>query len=52
VLLEVDKHRVKAAIRLAKSALEREIVVNGRKLTVPSEVFVAKDNWATMERVA
>lgn len=52
VLMECDKHRVRGAIRLAKLALEREIVVNGRKLTIPSEVFVCKENWANMERVA
>lgn len=52
VLLEVDKHRVKSAVRLAKQALEREIVVNGRKLTIPSEVFIAKHNWSDLERVA
>jgi DNA polymerase I len=52
VLMEVDQHRVRGAIRLAKAALERTITVNERKLTIPVEVFVAKENWANMERVA
>jgi hypothetical protein len=41
----VDKHRTCSAIRLAKAAFEREITVNGRKLTIPSEVFLMKHNW-------
>jgi DNA polymerase I-like protein with 3'-5' exonuclease and polymerase domains len=51
-LLECDQHRTRGAIRLAKKALEREITVNGRKLTVPAEVFLARRNWQEMERVA
>lgn len=52
VMLEVDVHRVRHVTRLAKSALEREIVVNGRALTIPAEVFVCRTSWADMERVA
>jgi DNA polymerase I len=52
VLLEVDQHRVRSAVRLAKQALEREIVVNERKLTIPSEIFVGRHSWQELERVA
>jgi len=52
ILLEVDQHRTRSAIRLAKKALEREIVVNGRKLTIPSEIFIGRRSWQELERVA
>lgn len=51
VLLDVDPFRVKSVARLVKNALEREIVVNGRKLVIPAEVFVCERNWSEKERV-
>lgn len=51
VLLGVPKARVWNAARALKRAMERRITVNGRDLTIPSEVFVCKERWSTKERI-
>ena len=51
VLLGASKHRWREVARKAKKALERSIVVHGTKMTIPAEVFVGKENWASLERV-
>lgn len=51
-MLEVEVARVRHVTRLAKAALERTIVVNKRELKIPAEVFVGKENWSELERVA
>lgn len=51
VLLGADSRRARHVCEMAKSALERPMKVNGYKLVIPAEVFVAKDNWGKMGRV-
>ena len=51
VLIDVERARVGAAARALKQAMEREIVVNGHKLTIPSEVFIMRERWSHKERL-
>ena len=51
VLCGVKRYRVQATAKRMKEALEREIVVNGHRLTIPVEVFVCPESWGMKERV-
>lgn len=51
VLLGVRRDRLHHAARTLKRAMEREITVNGYRLTIPCEVFVSRECWGKKERL-
>lgn len=51
ILIGVPKARVHNAARALKKAMEREIVVNGHRVTIPAEVFRCSTRWSEKERL-